>query len=243
MVERPDATLLGPAKGSTNPLHMHALVAEFLGTFFIEFFTGAITVVSATTGLVTGAMGIGFSFVSMMFIFRGVSGAHLNPAVTIGVMASSPPLSYEFNLIQGLAYIFCQLFGSVTGAVMVSHLIPMEADIIDEPATEDSPAVHHKGSVTFMTRGVLSGDHGLSVFIFELVCTFAIVWAYFATMIDTRSRRRTGGFGPVAVGLGIIVGVLAEGPGTGGLFLTFKSTRTLASTCFLHLMCGHICSA
>jgi glycerol uptake facilitator-like aquaporin len=140
----------------------------------------------------------------------------MNPAVTIGVMASSPPLAYDFNYIQGLCYIFCQLFGSVLGATLCSHLVPLDIDIVDQPATENAPAVHHEGSVTFMTRGVLSGNHGLSVFIFELICTFALVWTFFATMIDQRNRKRTGGFGPLAVGLGIIVGVLAEGPGTGG---------------------------
>jgi glycerol uptake facilitator-like aquaporin len=152
---------------------------------------------------------------------RGVSGAHLNPAVTMGIMVSQPPLAYEFNLIQGTAYIFCQLFGSIMGAVLCAHLIPL--DMVDRDKRADfggdeaGAAAHTPGSVTFMTRGVLSGDHGVSVFIFELICTFAIVWVFFATMIDHRSRKRTGGFGPVAVGLGIIVGVLAEGPGTGGL--------------------------
>jgi len=220
MAARSDADS-GLAKGlapAQSPLRVNALIAEFLGTFIIEFLVGACTVVSgsASSGLISGALGIGFSFTSVMFMMRGVSGAHLNPAVTIGIMASSPPLAYDFNPIQGVAYIFSQLFGSITGAIMVSHLIPMEADIVDTPATDDSPAVHHEGSVTFMTRGVLSGDHGLSVFIFELICTFAVVWVYFATMIDHRSRRRAGGFGPLAVGLGIIVGIIAEGPGTGG---------------------------
>jgi len=225
---RSDATMSGRTKGfapAESPLRLQALVAEFLGTFIIEFLVGACTVVSASSGLVAGALGIGFSFTAVMFMMRGVSGAHLNPAVTIGIMASSPPLAYDFNPIQGIAYIFCQLFGSITGAVMVSHLIPMQADIVDVPAADGLPSVHHQGSVTFMTRGVLSGDHGLSVFIFELICTFAIVWVYFATMIDHRSRRRAGGFGPLAVGLGIIVGVLAEGPGTGA---SMSPARTIA---------------
>lgn len=203
-------------KGSLSPIRLPAIISEFLGSLFIELVAGVITIVSADSGLVTGAMGVGFAFTTVMFIFRGVSGAHMNPAVTVGVMASSPPLAYDFNLIQGLAYILCQVSGAVTGALLCAHLVPMEVDVIDRPATDSEPASHHVRSVSFLARGVLSSDHGLSVFIFELVCTFAIVWTYFATMIDQRSRKRTGGFGPLAVGLGIIVGILAEGPGTGG---------------------------
>ena len=208
-----------------SPVQGKALAAEFLGTFFIEFVTAACTVVSANSGLVTGAVGIGFSFTTIGFIMRGASGAHLNPAVTLGVMAADPPLAYEFNKISGFAYIVCQLAGSILGALLCSRVIPLSIDIVDEPATTDSPAIHHKGSVTFMVRGVLSADHGLSVFIFELVCTFALVWVYFATMIDQRSRRRSGGFGPLAIGLGITVGVLAEGPGTGA---SMSPARTVA---------------
>jgi hypothetical protein len=74
---------------------------------------------------------------------------------------------------------------------------------------EVEPAVHPTRSEPFLARGVLSSDHGLSVFL-------AIAWTYFATMIDHQSRKRTGGFGPLVVGLGIIEGVLAEGPGAGG---------------------------
>lgn len=231
MAKRTDATMAGlvEGEGSQSPIRLHALVAEFLGTFFIEFIAGACTIASAQAGLVPGALGIGFSFTAVMFVMRGVSGAHLNPAVTMGIMVSQPPLAYEFNLIQGIAYIFCQFFGSILGAVLCAHLIPMGIDGTDQPATEggnDAGAVPHTpGSVTFMTRGVLSGDHGVSVFIFELICTFAIVWVFFATMIDHRSRKRTGGFGPVAVGLGIIVGVLAEGPGTGA---SMSPARTIA---------------
>jgi glycerol uptake facilitator-like aquaporin len=208
--------MLDASKGSMSPIRLPAIIAEFLGSLFIELVAGVITVVSADSGLVTGAMGVGFAFTTVMFIFRGVSGAHMNPAVTMGVMASSPPLAYEFNLIQGLAYIVSQVSGAVAGAVLCAHLVPMEVDIVDRSGSADEPAVHHTRSVSFLARGVLSSDHGLSVFLFELICTFAIVWTYFATMIDPRSRKRTGGFGPLAVGLGIIVGVLAEGPGTGG---------------------------
>jgi glycerol uptake facilitator-like aquaporin len=217
-----------------SPIRLRPLLSEFIGTFFIEFLAAACTVVSANSGLVSGALGIGFSFTVIMFMTRAASGAHMNPAVTLGVMATSPSLGYFFNNIQGLGYIFCQLLGSFSGAAVCSSIIPLTVEIVDAPATEDTPAVHHKGSVMFISRGVLSVDHGLSVFLFEFFCTFAIVWVYFATMIDHRSRRRSGGFGPLAVGLGIAVGVLAEGPGTGG-------TRRMRPCCMLPSLPGHAC--
>lgn len=225
MATRADAAVSDAPKGSLSPVRLQGVVAEFLGSFLIEYVAGTITVGSAGSELVTGALGIGFTFTTVMFIFRGWSGAHMNPAVTIGIMASSPPLAYDFNNIQGLAYILSQVLGNVTGAVVCRTLHharsrALEDDVDDSAVTgataSGSKAPHQSGSMAFLATGALSDNHGLCVFIFEFICTFAIVWTYFATMIDQKSRKRTGGFGPFAVGLGFIVGVLAEGPGTGG---------------------------
>ena len=166
-----------------NTLRVPALVGEFLGCFILEFLTGCLTVNEvdgrSSSGLVTEALGIGFSYTVAMFIMRGVSGAHLNPAVTLGIMATCPPLAYEFNPIQASAYIFCQLGGSILGAIMSVHLIPMGSSVKDAISSEDSEGeayVHKSGTVTFGAIGSLTNEHGVSVFIFEFVCTFTIVW-------------------------------------------------------------------
>jgi hypothetical protein len=96
-----------------------------------------------------------------------------------------------------------------------------------DPSTGDFPAplkCSPDKTLTFIIHGSLSAEHGLSVFLFEFVCTFALVWVYFATAIDERSGLRM--FAPLAVGFAMLAGIIAEGPGTGA---SLSPARTLSA--------------
>lgn len=101
----------------------HRFFAEFLGTFVLVFAgTGAI-VVNEITGGVIGHSGIALTFglvvAAMIYTFGDVSGAHLNPAVSIGfTIAGRLPAADLF------AYITAQMLGAMSASGILKLLFP-----------------------------------------------------------------------------------------------------------------------
>lgn len=102
---------------------MNRLLAEFLGTFTLVFAgTGAI-VVNETSGGVIGHAGIALVFglvvLAMIHTFGDVSGAHLNPAVTLGFAAAG---RFAWKDVPGHA--FSQLAGAFAASLTLKGLFP-----------------------------------------------------------------------------------------------------------------------
>ena len=206
--------------GPIEILPWHAYAAEFVGTFLFQFFTALITV-EARDGLVSSAFAIGLTLIVLSYACIGISGAHLNPSVTLGILVSG---KCGMSIANALIFIGSQFFGTIFASFLAKWLLP--ACALD-PATSDFPSISKCSPdkiVTFNIQGSLSADHGLSVFFFEMVCTFALVWAYFATAVDERSGARL--FAPLAVGFAMLAGTIAEGPGTGA---SMSPARTLGA--------------
>ena len=97
---------------------MKKYIAEFIGTFALVFFgTGAIVVNDLSNGAI-GHLGIAIAFglvvMIMIFAFGSLSGAHLNPAVSIAFSITD-----IFSLKSLVPYILAQL----TGALLASALL------------------------------------------------------------------------------------------------------------------------
>ncbi len=102
---------------------MKKLLAEFLGTYALVFAgTGAIVINQHTNGVITHA-GIAITFglvvMSMIYAFGNLSGAHLNPAVSIAFT-----LSGRFEAKQLLPYISSQLTGALAASLTLRLLFP-----------------------------------------------------------------------------------------------------------------------
>lgn len=100
---------------------MKKYIAEFLGTFVPVFAgTGAI-VTNDVSGGVISHVGIALTFglvvMAMIYTFGDISGAHLNPAVTIGLVAAR-----RMRVTEGRPYIGCQLGGAVFASAVLQAL-------------------------------------------------------------------------------------------------------------------------
>lgn len=106
----------------------HRFFAEFLGTFVLVFAGTGAMVVNEITGGVIGHTGIALTFglvvAAMIYTFGDVSGAHLNPAVSIGfTIAGRLPAADLF------AYITAQMLGALTASGMLKLLFPTSTNL------------------------------------------------------------------------------------------------------------------
>ena len=97
--------------------------AEFLGTYILVFVgAGAIIINSVTDGMVSH-LGIGLTFglvvMAMIYAIGDISGAHINPAVTIAFWVAK-----RFPANQLFQYISSQLLGAVSASTTLYFLFP-----------------------------------------------------------------------------------------------------------------------
>lgn len=102
---------------------MKKYLAEFLGTYALVFVgTGAIVIDQQTKGGITHvgvAITFGLIVMSMIYTFGDISGAHLNPAVSIGFTVAG-----KFPVKQLVPFIVSQLSGAVFASLTLKFLFP-----------------------------------------------------------------------------------------------------------------------
>lgn len=100
---------------------MRKYFAEFIGTFALVFCgTGAIVINDVTGGTVTHvgiAITFGLIVTAMIYAFGKISGAHINPAVSIAFAVTD-----RFNEKQVVPYIIAQVGGAIFASVILAFL-------------------------------------------------------------------------------------------------------------------------
>ncbi|ORX75061.1 aquaporin [Basidiobolus meristosporus CBS 931.73] len=112
--------------------HFREYLAEFLGTMvFISFIIGVVHQVKmglggyADTGN-TIVWGVGFAFMMGLFMSAGISGGHINPAVTLAMAVNR---GFPWRKVPG--YMFSQLLGAFFAAVWNYTLFKAQIDVYD----------------------------------------------------------------------------------------------------------------
>jgi MIP family channel proteins len=182
------------------PVHntTQKLVAEFLGTFALVFFgAGAICaerfVAGSGGGMLGAALVSGLAIFILSTAFGHVSGAHFNPAVTIGFW-----ITKRLNTMEVLGYWLAQMLGGIVAAFLLKAILPREESW--QPVLGGTPDLARD-----FTRLPAMGLEALIVFFLVLV--------YFATTADDNIESRP--FSGLSVGLVYTIGILVAGPFTG----------------------------
>src|SRR5918993_802726 len=104
-------------------MQVKTYLAEFLGTFWLVLGGCGAAMLAATfpdvgIGLVGVSLAFGLTVLTIAYSLGHVSGAHLNPAVTIGFWASG-----SISADKVLPYIACQIAGAILGASVLYIIV------------------------------------------------------------------------------------------------------------------------
>jgi aquaporin TIP len=177
------------------PTLARRLTAEALGTFGLVFVGAAVVVVNGgfpNSGI--GLLGIALAHAVVLAVMISatmtISGGHLNPAVTIGLLVGR-----RIDAASAAAYIIAQLAAAVVAALLVKMLLPPNAvrnGVLGVPVIASS-----------VTLGQAIG--------LEAVLTFFLMSAVYGTAVSPDAPR-IAGFG---IGLVLLFDILVGGPLTG----------------------------
>jgi MIP family channel proteins len=177
-----------------------AAIAELVGTFILVFGGTAVAVGAILARPTAGpaydslavALAFGLALAAVVAAVGHVSGAHVNPAVTLGMAVTK---KFPWNYVPH--YVVAQLVGAVLAALATWITF-------GGPARGEA-----KLAATYPAQGV--GD--LQAFVVEVLITFILVFVVMAVATDDRAPAA---IAPIAVGFALAVGVFIAGPVTGG---------------------------
>jgi aquaporin Z len=164
---------------------MKRYAAEFFGTFVLVFGgCGAAVLAGDKIGFAGVAFAFGLSLLAMVYTIGPISGCHINPAVTLGLLLSG---KFEAKYVPG--YVIAQIFGAIVAAAVL--LLIAEGRV-----TGYDPAV-----AGFAANGFGAHSPGgfdlLAAFITEVVLTFFLVF----TVLGATDTKSPVGFAGLAIGL------------------------------------------
>jgi aquaporin Z len=161
--------------------------AEFIGTFWLVLGGCGSAVLSAAFPSVgIGLLGVSFAFgltvLTMAYAIGHVSGCHLNPAVSLGLVVSK-----RFPAGELVPYVVAQLLGGIAGAGVL-YLIASgkEGFSLSGGFASNGYGEHSPGGYGLM-----------SAFVLELVLTMV----FMLVILGSTDKRALHGFAPLAIGL------------------------------------------
>ena len=164
--------------------------AEFIGTFWLVLGgCGSAVLAAAFPSVGIGLLGVSFAFgltvLTMAFAIGHISGCHLNPAVSLGLVVGG-----RFKSSELLPYVAAQVAGAVLAAAVLYFIASGQAgfDLAASGLAANGYAGHSPGKYS-----VAAG------FVTEVVMTFM----FLIIILGATDDRAPKGFAPIAIGLGL----------------------------------------
>ncbi|KAL2517816.1 Aquaporin TIP4-1 [Abeliophyllum distichum] len=185
---------LGNAREAFQSDCIQALIVEFICTFLFVF--AGVGAAMATDKL-NGDPLVGLFFVAMahalvvaVMISAGfrISGGHLNPAVTLGLLAGG-----HITVVRSILYWIDQLLASTAACALLKYLT---------------------GGLTTPVHTLATGVGYTQGVIMEIVLTFSLLFTVYTTIVDPK-KGNLEGLGPLLTGLVVGANIMAGGPFSG----------------------------
>lgn len=190
---------IGRYTEATHPSSLKAALAEFISTLIFVFAgEGSVLAYAKLTdgadltpaGLVGVAICHGFALFVAISVSANVSGGHVNPAVTVGLLFGG-----HITLLKGFLYWIAQLAGASVACLLLSVVT---------------------NGCTTSPHALSSGEPVYAAIILEIVITFGLVYTVYATAADTKAKGNVGLIAPLAIGLIVAANILFAGAFDGG---------------------------
>lgn len=168
---------------------MKRYLAELIGTFVLVFGgCGAAVLAGGKIGFAGVALAFGFSLLAMVYAIGPISGCHINPAVTVGLL-----LSRKFEVKNVPGYIIAQVIGGIIAAAILLVIARGVTNGYDPSVAgfaANGYGAHSPGGYD-LTAGFVS----------EIVLTFFLVF----TVIGSTDLKAPVGFAGIPIGIVLVL--------------------------------------
>jgi aquaporin Z len=212
---RPDVVIAEPA----GPSLLARVGAEIIGTFILVFLGAGTALLLSVTGNGTVVVGLGFGLGAMIAIiaFGHISGAHLNPAVTVGAWIAG-----RLSGLDVVPYIL----GQVVGGIFAGLLLRLGIDSLEGVGGEQAATLMGSVSIGHGDHSPFAGSGlawGLGVAMgVELLATALLV----LVVLSATAKKAHAAIAPFAIGLALAALVTFTIPFTNAALNPARATGT-----------------
>ena len=166
---------------------MKKYLAELIGTFVLVLGgCGTAIFAGGSVGFLGVSLAFGLTVVAMAYGIGGISGAHLNPAVSVGVLCAG-----RMNVKDFAGYVIFQIIGGVLAAALLAFIVAQFGGARGTFAANGFGADFFGGAAGYQSLGMAGA------FVTELVLTFI----FLIVILGVTSKNAPSGFAGLAIGL------------------------------------------